>query len=119
MRYENGARVCGIRECTYVDVHPISYDNDVMHYEGEDKRENRFSTITWNSLDNGGIDCDKEANFDKNFKKGKRIIKDLCFVIGLNDNIRDIATARFLTILRITTQEKKEGEARSQIEEGE
>jgi hypothetical protein len=26
--------VCGIRECTFVDVHPISYDNDVMHYEG-------------------------------------------------------------------------------------
>jgi hypothetical protein len=38
-----------------VDLHPISYDNDVMHYEGEDKKENRFTTIFSGNLDNGGI----------------------------------------------------------------
>lgn len=52
---EKGARVCGVKGCTYIDVHPISYDNDVMHYEGEDKKENRFSTLYSTCLSAGGI----------------------------------------------------------------
>jgi hypothetical protein len=100
--------VCGIRECTFVDVHPISYDNDVMHYEGEDRRENRFTTLYSNTLDNGGIELEREANFDKSFKKGRKIIADCCFVLKLNQNIIDVATARFLTILRIMNQEARE-----------
>ena len=34
VRMEKGSKVCGAKGCTYIDVHPISFDNDVMHYEG-------------------------------------------------------------------------------------
>jgi hypothetical protein len=107
---EKGARVCGVKNCTYIDVHPISYDNDVMHYEGEDKKENRFSTLYSSCLSAGGIELEKEANFDKNYKKGRKHIGDWCFQLKLNQHIIDIATARFLTILRIMNQEKEEGD---------
>lgn len=93
-----------------MDVHPISYDNDVMHYEGEDRRDNRFTSLYSNTLDNGGIELEKEANFDKSFKKGRKIIADCCFVLKLNQNVIDVATARFLTILRIMNQERRESE---------
>lgn len=50
---------------------------------------------------------EKEANFDKNFKKGRKTIGDICFMLKLNQNIIDTATARFLTILRIMNQERE------------
>lgn len=51
--------MCGIPECLYVDLHPISFDNDIMHYEGEDRRENRFTNAYSNNLSNGGISLDR------------------------------------------------------------
>ena len=59
VKIENGSKVCGVRTCTYIDLHPISYENDVMHYEGEDKKENRFTSLYSHTLDNGGIELEK------------------------------------------------------------
>ena len=107
MRMEKGSKVCGAKGCTYIDVHPISFDNDVMHYEGEDKKENRFSALFSACLSGGGIELEKEANFDKSYKKGRKYISDWCFQLKHNQNIIDTATARFLTILRIMAEEKE------------
>jgi hypothetical protein len=62
------------------------------------------------TLDSGGIELDKEANFDKNFRKGRKIIIDCCFVLKLTQNVVDMATARFLSIIRIILAEKIERE---------
>lgn len=60
------------------------------------------------NLDNGGVETNTEANFDKNFRKGKKQINDICYLLKLNKMIVDIAEARFLSILKIINREKKE-----------
>ena len=77
-----------------------------MHYEGEERRENRFSSLFSNNLENGGIELEKEANLDKTFKKGRKYVSDFCYLLKLSQNISDIATARLLTMLKINNQKK-------------
>ena len=44
---------------------------------------------------------DKEANFDKQLKKGQKFIKDICLLLKLNPRIESTAEARFITILKL------------------
>lgn len=44
---------------------------------------------------------DREANFDKQLKKGQKFIKDICLLLKLNARIESTAEARFITILKL------------------
>lgn len=91
LRFDNSVLYCPSVNCTFVDVHPINYDNDVVQFEGESNQTNRYSTIFHKCYDNGGSSIGRESYFDANFKRAKKIISDCCFVLKLSQNLADLA----------------------------
>jgi hypothetical protein len=39
------------------------------------------------ALDHGGVSVDKEANYDKQLKRGMKNIKDICLLLKLSQKI--------------------------------
>jgi len=109
LQLDNGVYLCSQLHCTYVDVHPINFENDVVQFEGENNQANRYTTIYHPCFDNGGTSIGRESSFDANYKRAKKIISNCCFVLKLSQSLADLAENRAYKILRILQSLKEEG----------
>lgn len=107
LKTDSGTLYCPAPNCTYVDAHPINYENDVIQFEGEGGQANRYSSLYHRCFDNGGSIIGRESQFDSSFKRAKKIIANGCFLLRLSQNLCDLAETKCLGLLRVVVGEKR------------